>query len=90
MLRVKALCRDATIPCITLILGANLIKGLRSSTIKPLIIVGVVCVRYIILPVVGIWVVKAARNLGFLPSDPLFQYVLMIQFTLPPAMNIGE
>ncbi|XWS29117.1 hypothetical protein CRYUN_Cryun24cG0000900 [Craigia yunnanensis] len=80
---------DATIPCITLILGANLIKGLRSSTIKPLIIVGVVCVRYIILPVVGIWVVKAARDLGFLPSDPLFHYVLMIQFTLPPAMNIG-
>ncbi|XWS42248.1 hypothetical protein CRYUN_Cryun17cG0151900 [Craigia yunnanensis] len=80
---------DATIPCITLILGANLIQGLRSSTIKPLIIVGVVCVRYIILPVIGIWVVKAARNLGFLPSDPLFHYVLMIQFTLPPAMNIG-
>lgn len=80
---------DATIPCITLILGANLIQGLRSSTIKPLTIVGVVCVRYIILPVIGIGVVKAAGNLGFLPSDPLFHYVLMIQFTLPPAMNIG-
>ncbi|XVF16055.1 hypothetical protein REPUB_Repub09cG0208100 [Reevesia pubescens] len=80
---------DATIPCITLILGANLIQGLRTSTIKPLIIVGVICVRYIILPVVGIWVVKAAGNLGFLPSDPLYHYVLMIQFTLPPAMNIG-
>ncbi|XVF18166.1 hypothetical protein REPUB_Repub10bG0189000 [Reevesia pubescens] len=80
---------DATIPCITLILGANLIQGLRSSTVKPLIIVGVICVRFIILPVVGILVVKAAGNLGFLPSDPLFHYVLMIQFTLPPAMNIG-
>ncbi|XVE87563.1 hypothetical protein DITRI_Ditri18aG0127600 [Diplodiscus trichospermus] len=80
---------DATIPCITLILGANLIQGLRSSTIKPLIIVGVVCVRYLILPVIGIGVVKAARELGLLPADPLFQYVLMVQFTLPPAMNIG-
>ncbi|KAG6392638.1 hypothetical protein SASPL_146862 [Salvia splendens] len=24
-----------------------------------------------------------------LPTDPLFRFVLMIQFTLPPAMNIG-
>ncbi|XP_022739420.1 protein PIN-LIKES 7-like [Durio zibethinus] len=80
---------DATIPCITLILGANLIQGLRSSTIRPLLVVGVVGVRYIILPAIGILVVKAAGNLGFLPSDPLFRYVLMIQFTLPPAMNIG-
>ncbi|OMO83391.1 Auxin efflux carrier [Corchorus olitorius] len=28
-------------------------------------------------------------NLGFLPPDPLFRYVLMLQFSLPPAMNIG-
>ncbi|MBA0846843.1 hypothetical protein Goshw_008204 [Gossypium schwendimanii] len=80
---------DATIPCITLIIGGNLIGGLRSSKIKPLVIVGVVCARYIILPVIGIWVVKAAAKLGFLPSDPLFSYVLMLQFTVPPASNIG-
>ncbi|GMI68971.1 PIN-LIKES 7 [Hibiscus trionum] len=80
---------DATIPCITLIIGANLVDGLRSSIIKPSIIVGVVCVRYVILPVIGICVVKAAGNLGLLSSDPLFRYVLMIQFALPPASNIG-
>nr|DAD46523.1 TPA_asm: hypothetical protein HUJ06_016460 [Nelumbo nucifera] len=33
--------------------------------------------------------VIAAGKLGLLPSDPLFGYVLMVQFTLPPAMNIG-
>ncbi|GKV21878.1 hypothetical protein SLEP1_g31814 [Rubroshorea leprosula] len=80
---------DGTIPCITLILGGNLVQGIRSSTVKPLVIIGVVCIRYVILPVIGIWVIKAAGNLGFLPSDPLYRYVLMIQFTLPPAMNIG-
>jgi len=80
---------DGTIPCITLILGGNLIQGLRSSTLKPLIIIGVVSVRYLLLPAIGICVVKAAGNLGFLPSDPLFHFVLMIQFSLPPAMNIG-
>ncbi|XP_031269255.1 protein PIN-LIKES 7-like [Pistacia vera] len=80
---------DGTIPCITLILGGNLIQGLKSSTLKPLVIIAVVCVRYIVLPMIGIWIVKGASTLGFLPSDPLYHYVLMIQFTLPPAMNIG-
>ncbi|GAV91430.1 Mem_trans domain-containing protein [Cephalotus follicularis] len=80
---------DGTIPCITLILGGNLTQGLRSSKVKLSVIVGVVCVRFVILPVIGVWIVKTAGNLGFLPPDPLYRYVLMIQFTLPPAMNIG-
>ncbi|CAN1288343.1 Protein PIN-LIKES 7, partial [Linum perenne] len=80
---------DGTIPSITLILGGNLTQGLRSSTIKPLMIVGVVCVRYVFLPVIGICVIKAAASLGLLPSDPLFAYVLMLQYSIPPAMNIG-
>lgn len=80
---------DGTIPCITLILGGNLTQGLRKASLTPLTIIVVICVRYIILPVIGIGVVKTANNLGILPSDPLFQFVLMLQFTLPPAMNIG-
>ncbi|CAN8257787.1 unnamed protein product [Cochlearia groenlandica] len=80
---------DGTIPCMTIILGGNLIKGLRSSAVKPVVVLGIVCVRYIILPIIGIGVVKTAASFGFLPLDPLFQYVLMLQFTLPPAMNIG-
>ncbi|KAK6154042.1 hypothetical protein DH2020_013681 [Rehmannia glutinosa] len=80
---------DATIPCITLILGGNLTQGLRKARLGSLTVIAVICVRYIILPVVGIGVVKAASHLGFLPSDPLYHFVLMIQFTLPPAMNIG-
>ncbi|OVA03298.1 Auxin efflux carrier [Macleaya cordata] len=80
---------DGTIPCITLILGGNLTQGLRSAKLKPMIIIGVICVRYMILPVIGMGVVKAAGEFGFLPADPLFRYVLMVQFTLPPAMNIG-
>ena len=55
-----------------------------------MVVLGIVCVRYIILPIIGIGVVKTAESFGFLPADPLFQYVLMLQFTLPPAMNIGQ
>lgn len=80
---------SATIPCITLILGGNLAQGLRDANLKPMIIVAILCVRYLILPVVGIGVVKAVSSFGWLPSDSLFQFVLMLQFSLPPAMNIG-
>ncbi|CAA7022046.1 unnamed protein product [Microthlaspi erraticum] len=80
---------DGTIPCMTIILGGNLIQGLRSSAVKPVVVLGIVCVRYIILPIIGIGIVKTAASFGLLPPDPLFQYVLMLQFTLPPAMNIG-
>ncbi|KAF7092387.1 hypothetical protein CFC21_094890 [Triticum aestivum] len=80
---------DGTIPCVILILGGNLTKGLRKTTMSRWVIAAIVCVRYMILPVVGIVVVRTARELGFLPPDPLYQYVLMLQFALPPAMSIS-
>lgn len=80
---------DGTIPCITLILGGNLTQGLRKAQVKPSIIIAVVCVRYIFSPLIGIGMVKAAVNLGFLPADPLYHFVLMLQYTVPPAMNIS-
>lgn len=80
---------NATIPCITLILGGNLTQGLRNAKVSPLVIGAVLCVRHIFSPLIGIGVVKAASNLGLLPHDPLFHFVLMIQFTMPPAMNIA-
>ncbi|KAL0379063.1 UNVERIFIED_CONTAM: protein PIN-LIKES 7 [Sesamum radiatum] len=80
---------DGTIPCITLILGGNLTQGLRKAKLKAVIVIAVICVRYVMLPAIGIYVVKAASHLGFLPSDPLYHFILMIQFTVPPAMNIG-
>ncbi|CAN4083607.1 unnamed protein product [Withania somnifera] len=80
---------DGTIPCITLILGGNLTQGLRKAQVKPSIIIAVVCVRYIFSPLIGIGMVKAAAHLGFLPADPLYHFVLMLQYTVPPAMNIS-
>lgn len=80
---------DGTVPCITLILGGNLTKGMSKTTVSRWVIAAIICVRYVILPVVGVVVVKSARQLGFLPPDPLYQYVLMLQFALPPAMSIG-
>ena len=57
---------------------------------KKSIVAGIVIARYIALPLIGILIVKGAMRFGFVhSSDPLYQFVLLLQFALPPAMNIG-
>ncbi|QCD82190.1 Auxin efflux carrier [Vigna unguiculata] len=80
---------EAAIPTLTLIMGANLLKGLKGSSTPLWTLVGIVTVRYIFLPLLGVAVVKAAIHLSLVPSDPLYQFVLLLQHALPPAMNIG-
>lgn len=84
-----ALLGQGSVPCCTLILGGNLTKGLRKSTVKRSVLIGVILARYVLLPIAGIGIVKGVAALGFLPQDPLFQYVLLVQYALPPAMAIG-
>ncbi|ESW28264.1 hypothetical protein PHAVU_003G272300 [Phaseolus vulgaris] len=80
---------EAAIPTVTLIMGANLLKGLKGSSTPVWTLVGIVAVRYIFLPVLGVGVVKAAIYFNFVQSDALYQFVLLLQHALPPAMNIG-
>ncbi|KAL0361920.1 UNVERIFIED_CONTAM: protein PIN-LIKES 1 [Sesamum radiatum] len=80
---------DGAIPAVTLIMGGNLIKGLKGSEIQKSVIVGVVAVKYIALPLTGIAVVKGALRLGLIHDDPLYQFFLLWQFSVPPAANIG-
>lgn len=80
---------NGTIPCTILILGGNLIQGLQSSKVKAKTMVGVIGVRYFALPAIGILVVKGANGLGFLAPDPLYHFLLMVQYTTPPAMSIS-
>lgn len=63
---------------------------MKSSSIQPLILICIIIARLFLLPAIGFFIVKAAASLGFLPPDPLFQYVLVIQYALPPAMNISK
>ncbi|XP_058777662.1 protein PIN-LIKES 7-like [Vicia villosa] len=80
---------NGTIPCITLLLGGNLTQGLKSSSVKPLTLISIIITRLLVLPVIGLFIVKAAANFGLLPVDPLFQYTLVMQYAMPPAMNIS-
>ncbi|CAM0952028.1 unnamed protein product [Alopecurus aequalis] len=78
------------IPSVTLIMGGNLITGLRGDASVPRsVIAGVVAVRYVLLPLLGTVLVKAAVRFGVIQPDPLYQFILLLQYAVPPAMNIG-
>ncbi|WVZ55296.1 hypothetical protein U9M48_005972 [Paspalum notatum var. saurae] len=80
---------DAAIPCTVLILGGNLTKGIGKTTIKPIVVISIIVIRFVLLPTCGISIVTAATKLGFLPESPLYGYILLLQSTVPPAMSIG-
>uniref|UniRef100_A0A7C9EB02 Auxin efflux carrier family protein n=1 Tax=Opuntia streptacantha TaxID=393608 RepID=A0A7C9EB02_OPUST len=81
---------DAAIPALTLIVGANLLKGFKGSGIQLRIVMSIVAVRFIVLPVLGIFIVKGVVDLGLVPSDDkLLVFILLLQYCMPPAMNIG-
>ncbi|KAK1410618.1 hypothetical protein QVD17_37155 [Tagetes erecta] len=84
-----SLLADATVPAMTLIVGANLLKGLKKSSLGVWLVVGILFVRYVALPIVGIGIVKAAHHVGFVGSDKLYRFILLIQYPLPPAMAIS-
>ncbi|XP_066394577.1 protein PIN-LIKES 3-like [Miscanthus floridulus] len=78
------------IPSITLIMGANLLNGVRGrASVPPSVIAGVIVVRYILLPLLGTALVKGAVRLGLIQPDPLYQFILHLQYAVPPALNIG-
>lgn len=64
--------------------------GLRGSEIKFSLIIGVLLIRYMALPLLGIAIVKGAIHLGIVHSDPLYQFTLLMQYAVPPAMNISN
>lgn len=65
------------------------LPGSRGPGIQKSLIVGIIVVRYVVLPLAGILVVKGALKFGLVHYDPLYLFVLLLQFSLPPAMNIG-
>nr|CAB3502141.1 unnamed protein product [Digitaria exilis] len=65
-------------------------SGIGKKVIKPMVVIPIIVIRYIVLPACGIGVVTLATKLGFLPRSPLYRYVLLLQSTVPPAMSIGN
>lgn len=65
------------------------LSGLKKSGISIFLIIGIMVVRFIISPILGILIVKAAYYWGFIGSYSLYQFVLMLQYALPPATIVG-
>ncbi|PWA43743.1 auxin efflux carrier [Artemisia annua] len=80
---------DTAIPIVTLIVGGNLLRGLQGSGISLPLVFGIVAVKYVFLPLFGILLVKGAIYLGLVQADPLYVFVLLLHFAVPPAMNTG-
>jgi hypothetical protein len=66
------------------------LSGIGKTMIKPIMMISIIVIRYIIVPACGIGIVTIATKLGFLPRSPLYRYVLLLQSTVPPAMSIGN
>ncbi|PON50048.1 hypothetical protein PanWU01x14_226850 [Parasponia andersonii] len=57
----------------TLIVGANLLTGLRRSEVGVAVMAGIIAGRYVVMPMVrGVAIVKAALHFGWL--DPICYY----------------
>lgn len=81
----------AAVPSVALIMGGNVLQGARGgrARVPAPVLAGVVVVRYVLLPLVGTAVVKGAVHLGLVQPDPLYHFILLLQYAVPPAMNIG-
>ena len=84
------LCRKAMIPCMMLVLGGNLAKGPGRTDLGLATLVGITLTRLLFLPLLGLGWVRVVDWLGFLPpADPMFRFVLLLQFATPTAINLG-
>ncbi|XP_052723936.1 protein PIN-LIKES 3-like isoform X3 [Vigna angularis] len=79
----------ACIPVMTLLVGANLMKGLNEFGKQFAAIVGITMMRCIVLPGIGVGIVKGAIRLGLIRPDPLYEFLLLLQFALPPAVSLS-
>ncbi len=78
----------AAIPCALLILGANLGDIHIKEKVSPATGAAVITARLIIMPLFAIFFTLSCARLGWLPDDPMFALVLMLEGAVPPATNL--
>jgi len=68
----------------------NGFSGLKGLGKKVPLVVGIIVVMYIALPAMGICIVKGAAHFSLINSDPLYQFVLLLHYVVPPAVSISK
>ncbi|XVE85377.1 hypothetical protein DITRI_Ditri17bG0085900 [Diplodiscus trichospermus] len=80
----------AMVPSVMLILGGMLAEGPNDSKLGLRTTIGIMVARLLVLPLLGIGIVTLASKLNFLvPSDAMYRFVLLLQYTTPSAILLG-
>ncbi|CAN8235614.1 unnamed protein product [Cochlearia groenlandica] len=80
---------SAMVPSVMLVLGGMLSEGPKESTLGLRTTVGITVARLLVLPLVGIGIVMSADKLGLISQDPMFKFVLLLQYSTPSAILLG-
>lgn len=64
--------------------------GINGSRMKFQTTIGILLTRFLFLPIVGCGLVNSVISLRLVPDNPLFQFVLLLQFCMPTAINVGK
>lgn len=80
----------AMVPSVMLILGGMLAEGPNESKLGLRTTIGISVARLLLLPLLGIGIVALADKLNFLVNgDPMYRFVLLLQYTTPSAILLG-
>jgi len=52
--------------------------------------IGILLTRFLFLPTIGYGLISSVSNLKLIPNDLLFRFVLLLQFCIPTAINVGK
>lgn len=78
----------ATLPCAMLVLGGNLAHGPSRDLVPVRVTAGVVVLRLLLMPLLGLGLVLGLLRLGLLPREPLLLLVLLMESAAPSANNL--
>lgn len=78
---------QAQVPVVLLILGVNMAKK-PDEPLKKSFIFGVIFVRLILFPWIGIGLTRLALYFNLIHNNPVLLFVLMLEAGTPPALNL--
>mmetsp|Transcript_23940 Transcript_23940/g.64735 ORF Transcript_23940/g.64735 Transcript_23940/m.64735 type:complete len:181 (-) Transcript_23940:216-758(-) len=79
----------ACFPLMTLLLGCNLAQGTSSDRVDMPSVGVVTIVRLVVFPFVCLGVSRFCMAKGWLPDDPMIQFVILLEGCVPTAMTMG-
>ncbi|BFG25425.1 hypothetical protein CerSpe_116980 [Prunus speciosa] len=81
---------EAMVPSALLVLGGMLAEGPNDSNLGIRTTIGIIVARLLVLPLIGIGVILLSDKLNILiADDPLYRFVLLLQYTTPSAILLG-